>query len=375
MRFHIVSLPHTQTTEQYCACAFTEKVRKLCIMMHEMKGHEVFLYSGEFNDAPCTEHIQCLSEAERKAHVGGIHYSQASWDYSLPGWRNFNSRAASAIWARAQPQDFICVIGGLAHKQIADALPNMMMVEFGIGYGGTFSQYRVWESYAWMHACYGAQQPNRNPNDIDGQYFDAVIPGYFEVEKFDFSAEKDDYYLFVGRMTRRKGIEIAEEACKRAGAKLILAGPPNDYQPTYGEYIGEIGPKRRNELMSRARALFVPTIYVEPFGNVAVEAQACGTPVICTDWGAMTETVEHGKTGFRCRTLSEFMQAMVDVDRLDPAYIRQRAIDTYSLSVIAEKYDQHFRRLQTLWGDGWYQLPQNGILLPKGNHDSLHLEL
>lgn len=353
MRFHVVSLPHTQTTEAFAACAFTEKVRKFCIMMHEIQGHKVFLYSGEHNDAPCTEHIQCLSEVERQTHVGDIHYSQASWDYSLPGWRNFNARAAEAISERAQPHDFICVIGGLAHKQIADALPDMMVVEFGIGYGGTFAKYRVFESYAWMHACYGAAHP-RNPNAIDGNFFDAVIPGYFEVEKFNFSAEKGDYYLFVGRMTRRKGIEIAEEACKRAGAKLILAGPPSDYVPTYGEYIGEVTPAQRDPLMAKAKALFVPTVYCEPFGNVAVEAQACGTPVICTDWGAMTETVEHGKTGFRCRTLSEFVQAMSDVEALDKTYIRRRAIDTYSLPVIAERYERHFRRLLTLWGKGWY---------------------
>lgn len=355
MRFHVVSLPHTQTTEQYCACAFTEKVRKFCIMMHTLKGHDVYLYSGEFNDAPCTEHIVCLSEAERSEAVGDRHFSQASFDCALPHWVLFNARAAEGIARRAQPRDFICIIGGLAHKQIADALPDMMTVEFGIGYGGTFSKYRIWESYAWMHACYGAAHPG-NPNAIDGNFFDAVIPGYFEVEKFDFSAEKEGYFLFVGRMTKRKGVEIAEEACRRKGAFLLLAGPPNDYVPTYGTYIGEIGPEKRNKLMSRAKALFVPTVYIEPFGNVAVEAQACGTPVICIDWGAMTETVEHEKTGFRCHTLSEFMIAMDKVTYLDPHYIRSRAIANYSLAPTAEKYDVHFRRLETLWGNGWYEL-------------------
>lgn len=354
MRFHLVALPHAHTTDAYSACAFSEKVRKFAVMMHQIKGHEVFLYSGEYNDAPCTEHVVCISEEERKAAVGDRHYSQASWDYNLPHWRMFNARAAEAIKARAQLQDFICVIGGLAHKQIADALPHMMTVEFGIGYGGTFSPYRVFESYAWMHTCYGAASRN-DPCSVDGRFFDAVIPGYFEVEKFDFREKKDDYFLFVGRMTGRKGVGIAEEACKRAGVKLILAGPPNEYRPTYGEWIGEIGPAKRNELMAGAKALFVPTTYIEPFGNVAVEAQACGTPVICTDFGAMTETVEHGKTGFRCHTLAEFMQAMKDVDKLDPHYIRQRAIDNYSLPVIADKYETHFSRLAQLWRSGWYE--------------------
>ncbi len=55
MRFHVVSLPHTQTTTEYTSCAFTEKVRRFCIMMKSM-GHEVYLYSGEYNQAPCDEH-------------------------------------------------------------------------------------------------------------------------------------------------------------------------------------------------------------------------------------------------------------------------------------------------------------------------------
>jgi glycosyltransferase involved in cell wall biosynthesis len=108
--------------------------------------------------------------------------------------------------------------------------------------------------------------------------------------------------------------------------------------------------------MSRARAVFVPTIYIEPFGNVAVEAQGCGTPVICTDWGAMTETVVHGVTGFRCRTFQEFIDATLLVQALDPRAIRDHARDNYGLEAIAEKYDRHFKRLLTLWDDGWYHL-------------------
>lgn len=354
MRFHVVSLPHTQTTEEFSACAFTEKVRKFCIMM-KMKGHEVFLYSGSVNDAPCDEHISCLSENERSNSLDGKHYTAGSFDYSLPHWIKFNHLAAMAIKKRAQQKDFVCVIGGLAHKAIADELPGMMVVEFGIGYGGTFSKYRVWESYAWMHLCYGSI--SGQPNSVDGIWFDAVIPGYFEVEKFDFKVDKDDYYLFVGRLIDRKGFQIAADACKKAGKKLILAGQGTP--PSYGEYVGVIGPAERNKLMAGAKALFVPTIYIEPFGNVAVEAQACGTPVICTDWGAMTETVENGKTGFRCRTFSEFIKAMDDVENLDPFYIRKRAIDNYSLPVISDKYDMHFRRLMTLWDDGWYSQLEN----------------
>lgn len=350
MRFHLVSLPHTNTTDKFSACAFTEKVRKFAIMMTRL-GHDVFLYAGAQNDAPCTEHITCLSEDDRRKAVGDNHYCLASFDSSLPHWHTFNGNAIREIGKRLQKTDFICVIGGYSHKAIADAYPAHMTVEFGIGYPGTFAKYRVFESYAWMHTVYGAQA--RNPGAADGIWFDDVIPGYFEVERFPFSAEKDDYFFFIGRLIERKGYSIAVETCQRIGARLLIAGQGTP--PEYGEYLGVIGPKERGRIMSRARAVFVPTTYIEPFGNVAVEAQGCGTPVISTDWGAMTETVEHGKTGFRCRMLSEFIEATQKVGMLNPHYIRQRAIDTYSLDVVGLKYQSYFSRLLTLWGDGWYE--------------------
>lgn len=355
MRFHIVSLPHTQVTRGFSACAFTEKVRKFCLMMKNL-GHEVFLYAGEETEAPCDELIPCISEQERQAVVGDRHYVHASFDYSLPHWRKFNATAASEIRKRAQPQDFVCLIGGLAHKQIADALPNMMCVEFGIGYGGTFARYRVFESYAWMHTVYGAQG-GPNPNAAKGDHwFDAVIPGYFEVEQFPFSSEKDDYYFFIGRLGAGKGEQIAADVCRELGKTLVVAGQGTP--PTGVEYVGVIGPEERGRLMSRAAASFAPTVYIEPFGNVVPEAQACGTPTITSDWGAFTETNINGLTGYRCRHFAEFLEAAEKVKSLDPHLIRKHAVDNYSLDVIGPKYDAYFRRLATLWAGGWYENPR-----------------
>jgi glycosyltransferase involved in cell wall biosynthesis len=105
-------------------------------------------------------------------------------------------------------------------------------------------------------------------------------------------------------------------------------------------------------------------VYLEPFGNVAVEAQACGTPAITTDWGAFTETVLHGQTGFRCRTLREFIDAALTCHTLDPWAIRQHAVANYSLEATAVKYDRYFRRLLTVWGDGWYDTTGLEDMLP-----------
>lgn len=349
MRFHIVALPHTQVTKEFAGCAFTEKVRRF-VMMMKAQGHTVFLYAGDQSEGFEDELISCTTEAERKAAVSGVaHFT--SFPFSGPLWDSFNAKAIAELAQRLEPQDFICLIGGSAQKNIADAFPSHLSVEFGVGYGGVFSKFRVFESYAWMHSIYAGW---KNPTTADGQFFDAVIPGYLEPDMFPLGDGKGDYYLFIGRLIDRKGYRIAQEVCERLGKRLILAGPGE--QSGYGEFVGSVDPQRRAELMGGAIATFAPTLYVEPFGNVVIESQACGTPTITTDWGAFTENNPHGVTGFRCRTLVEFMQAAEDVKQLDRASIRQRAVSLYNLDTIGQQYHDYFKRLATLWGDGWYQM-------------------
>lgn len=348
MRFHIVALPHTQVTKEYAGCAFTEKVRRFCLMMHNL-GHEVFLYAGEEVEAPVTELITCVSESDRAAAVGDIHYT--SFPFDGPLWNQFNAKAIEEIGKRIEEKDFICIIGGTAQKPVADAFPQHISVEFGVGYGGVFAPYKVFESYAWMHSMYGAY---RNPTTADGNFYDVVIPGYLEPDMFPLGAGDGDYYLFIGRLIDRKGYRIAQEVCERLGKRLILAGPGE--QHGYGEFVGSVGPEKRAELMGGAIATFAPTLYIEPFGNVVIESQACGTPTITTDWGAFTENNPDGVTGYRCRTLKEFMDAAERAKYLDRATIREIAIEKYSVDTIAIQYENYFKRLLTLWEDGWYQL-------------------
>lgn len=357
-RLHVVSLPHTHTTKEFSSCAYTEKVRKFCAMMMA-RGHEVFLYAGERNEAPCTEHIPCISESYRALSLAGKHYTQGSFDSNAPHWRSFNARAIKAISDRSKRRDFICLIGGVAQRQIAEAFPTHMCVEFGIGYWGSFAAYRVYESYSHMHTSMGAQASNGN--DIDPRWFDDVIPSYIDAADFpDESAftypadEFRNYYLFMGRMIERKGWRIAVEACERAGKRLVMAGPGREHAPEGVEHVGEVGPVERARLMTGAIALFAPTLYVEPFGTVAVEAMACGTPVLATDWGAFTETVVNGVTGYRCRMLQDFVDKMDAVKSLDRAAIRAHALARYSLPIVGARYDQYFSRLATLWDAGWY---------------------
>ena len=98
----------------------------------------------------------------------------------------------------------------------------------------------------------------------------------------------------------------------------------------------------------------MPTMFMEPFGGVAVEAQLCGTPVITTDHAAFSETVKHNFSGYRCHTLEQFCWAAEHVDRLaSPAEIRDRALRKYSIETVKYMYQEWFEMLLGLWGEGW----------------------
>lgn len=355
MRFHVLALPHTQVTRDYNHCAYTEKVRKFCDMMTSL-GHEVYLYASEDSDANHKELVTCITKHEQRKLIGiekPTDNLKAEFKPDINYWQLFNRRAILALKKRLQKEDFICVIAGLCHKQVADAFPAHMTVEFGIGYGGVFSPYKVFESYAWMHTVYGAFSGG-DAHSVDGNYFDTVIPNYYDPKEFPFEKEKEDYFLYIGRLTERKGFQVAVEVCQKLGKRLVVAGQGEP--PEYGEYVGVVGPQKRGELMSKAQAVFVPTQYVEPFGGVSAEAMLCGTPVITTDWGAFVENNQHNVTGFRCRSFKEFLWAAENVHTLNYAKIHNIAVSKFSMDVVKLQYEQYFERLLTLWSDGWYDI-------------------
>jgi glycosyltransferase involved in cell wall biosynthesis len=116
-----------------------------------------------------------------------------------------------------------------------------------------------------------------------------------------------------------------------------------------------VGPKERAELLGNAKAVLMPTFYLEPFGGVNVEAQLCGTPVITSDWGAFPETVLHGITGYRCRVFEEFCWAVKNIHNIKPKDCRDWSENNYSMERIGKMYEEYFQRIHRLFGKGWYE--------------------
>jgi glycosyltransferase involved in cell wall biosynthesis len=369
MRFHVVSLPHTQTTKDFVHCAYTTKVVRFCNMMTSL-GHEVFLYSSEDNDAEVTEHVSIISKKMQNYYFRDDHtktFFPIEWDSKLAYWQIMNIGSVEEIGKRIQPNDFICLIGGVCQKPIADAFPNHTSVEYGIGYEGIFSNFCIFESYAWMHYVYG------KCGIEDGRYFDFVIPNYYNFTDFPLYEKKKDYLLYIGRLTQRKGLNVVNDLCKKTGKKLLVVGQGGEVRDgvLYGdhlqldcdfEYLGVVtDPEQKAKLFGEASAVLVNTQYVGPFEGVHIEAAFTGTPVITTDWGVFPETVIHGVTGYRARTLGEAVWAVENLDKLDPKTIREYAVNNFSTDRVRWLYQAYFEQLETLREDGWYSDWNNGV--------------
>lgn len=341
---HYVSLPHTTLSKDSNICAYTTKALKFAKMFPK-----AIMYANEGSEVP---HVQIYSKADMNRHFGKLEWYKkgeiykVDWNDALPYWVEFIDRTIEELKKRVKPRDIICLVTGWTYRRIADAFPNNIVVEPGVGYEGIYTKFRAFESYAWMHYLYGKKGIQ------DGVYYDRVIPNYFEVEDFPYSEDKEDYLLFMSRPIDRKGIEIVREIASR-GHKVITAGA----EPLKGkniEWAGYADTAKRGELMSKAKALLCPTVYIGPFEGVVAEAQLCGTPVITTDWGVFNETVLQKETGYRCRTLKDFLTAVDNVSELNNAYISKRAKSLYSLEAVKPKFQRWFEDLLTLYDKGWY---------------------
>jgi glycosyltransferase involved in cell wall biosynthesis len=185
----------------------------------------------------------------------------------------------------------------------------------------------------------------------------ATIHHGLPLDSMPFSAEPGTYLAFVGRITTEKGVEEAIEVAREAGLPLRMAAKVYDdherehfdavVQPAIDEgvveFLGEVGPLDRDPLYAGARATVMLGAWPEPFGLVAIESLATGTPVIARRAGALTETIEHGVDGFLVDDLTEARLALERVADLDRANIRRRALERFSPARMAAEYEQVYR--------------------------------
>ena len=375
-RVHIISVPHNPSHPDYSCCAFAQKARKLALMVNYI-GRECFHYGNELSDVECAEHISVTTEKEMIESYGDFRTQSDVYRFNENDYvyKMFNIRTEHELRKRAKPNDIICYVFAPYQKRLYYRLQDLKKVyhvESGIGYFESFMPFRVFESpglQAYHYGMFGeknasywflseeerekyAHDPHTHFNYADIPKADVVIPNSFDVNQFDFRVKKDDYFLYLGRINRYKGIEEAMRIAHALGKKLIIAGQ-GDFEKEHGfkpyanvEIIGRADVETRRDLISRASALFCMSRYWEAFGGVHIEAMLSGTPPIATDKGGYVHTIRSGYNGYRVNMnlYEQGLWCAKNLDKISPYNLRDFGL-RFSNEQIALRYDEYFSSL------------------------------
>lgn len=168
-----------------------------------------------------------------------------------------------------------------------------------------------------------------------GKPSDVIYPPV-DVDKFTLREAKEEFYLTASRMVPYKKIDLIVEAFSQTDKKLLVIGDGPDMAKIKSkagknvELLGFADDETMADLMGRAKAFVFAA--EEDFGITPVEAQACGTPVICFGRGGARETVRDGESGlyFMEQNAKELLAAVAkfeqNYDKFEPTKIRENSL-------------------------------------------------
>lgn len=207
-----------------------------------------------------------------------------------------------------------------------------------------------------------------------------VVHNGLSLETAPFERRRSDALVFVGRVVPEKGIVDAIEIAQQAGRPLRIAakvGPTPEeqafnaevFQPALKragsgvEYLGELSGDERDLLFAESHAVLMPGSWPEPFGLVAIEALACGAPVLARRVGGLDEIIRDGIDGFFGDDVTELAFLVDRVEELDRAAIRGSVVDRFSTRRMADGYEALFARTLGI-DDGAVPAPRAAEILP-----------
>ena len=383
IRLHILGLPHTITRDEFSHCAFTGKVQRFSPMMRSVPGYEVYHYGVESSVSGANKNIDILSLHEFQdlrvqsyvlknsgmttAEAQALLATESTFignlgDVGTPLYIEFNKRLRLALQQhyRSTTTDIVCLPFGIGHEAAITGL-NFVCVETGIGYPNSFCNYRIFESYAYLH------QNMQKYEKWEPPHYWFVAPNYYNTLEFPLmsvSVKRERKKVgFLGRISETKGCHIIKEISQHfPEVDFILCGQGDALPFTQGQsnilYKAPIHGAERGAYFNSLVCLLAPSNYCEPFCGVNVEAQLCGIPVLGPDCGAFCETVENFKTGLRCHTLQDYCYGirMALRNEFDSTYIATRARSLYDMFQVAKTYDYIFRTILDVHNgqNGWY---------------------
>jgi UDP-glucose:tetrahydrobiopterin glucosyltransferase len=174
---------------------------------------------------------------------------------------------------------------------------------------------------------------------------------------YEYCDTPNNELAWLGRISPEKALEDAVAAAQRTGIKLKIMGKiqdpayweqiQSDYPTAPIEYLGFLPTHQLQQSLRTCRGMLMTPRWVEAFGNVAIEALACGVPVIAYRRGGTAEIVEDGKTGFLVEpdSIDGLVTAIDRLDRIDRANCRHVAVTVFSQSAWGDLVENWFYRL------------------------------
>ncbi|MGD0764920.1 MAG: glycosyltransferase family 4 protein [Dehalococcoidia bacterium] len=217
----------------------------------------------------------------------------------------------------------------------------------------------IWDHYeGWYNTI--SRSEKQNMPEVTGPKYAGVVYNGIDVASFPYQEEKDDYLLFLSRVSPDKSPHLAVEVARRLGREIVIAGKV-DHNPIDTEYfstmleplidgkhvhfVGEADARQKRKLFAGAYCLLMPLNWEEPFGLVMVEAMACGTPVVAFPRGAASEVIVDGETGFLVNDVDEMVKAVLKVDRIDHARCRRHVEQNFSPESMADDYLRVYKQI------------------------------
>jgi glycosyltransferase involved in cell wall biosynthesis len=319
-----------------------EVVRLLCDGLAE-NGHDVTLFAPPGSDSRA-EVVPVLEDT----HPDEIQKAQFEADHVARAFGEID-----AAGERGEPYDVIHDHVGHTALAMADRVSAPLVHTLHGPFTEEASRFYAEHGHKACIVAISQAQLDDAPEAMGGG---RVVHNPIDCAEWPFRAEKEDFLLWIGRMSPDKGPHRAIAAAREAGARLVLAGPvqpgqeaffAEEVEPHVGEdgieYVGEADAERKRDLYQRARALLMPIRWPEPFGLVMVEALACGTPVVAFPEGSAPEVVEEGRTGFVVDDEHAMAAAVARLGDIDPAVCREACETRFGVPAVVRGYEEVYR--------------------------------
>lgn len=321
----------------------TERIVHGLVVELDRRGHQVTTFASGDSDVP-GRHIATVPEALRPAGYLGdplpwFHLTMREVVDRAPEFDIIHSHLewASLLLARVSPIPVVTTFHGRLDLPWAGALLR--------------------DAPAGLVAI-SANQASTHP-DVP---WAAIVHNGLRLDDAPFERRRGDALCFVGRVAPEKGIVEAIEIARAAGrplriaAKVAPGGPERAYHDAVFrpaleaagadvEFLGELTQAERDQLFADSYASLMPGAWPEPFGLVAIEALATGTPVIARRIGALPEIIRDGVDGFFGDDVTAMAYMVERVADLDRAAIRASVIDRFSAERMTDGYEDVYRRV------------------------------